>query len=227
MRGAACLALIAASLVSAHAIIVIDSFSDTQPTQSVTGNTSQITRVLTSNALGGSRAAYIGQIESVATGAASLNVNQALFVSNDFGSRSIAVLGYYSVDVTSNNAFVYSTGTNVDLTGATEFWFSVLGNDRPVNVEIKLFDVSDVNRQLIYRKAWAAGGAREEVIGQADIFELPMGFDRSQIDFLTIRFDTEASGDLAISRIAAVPEPGTLAALGLGTLALLKRRKKS
>ncbi len=49
--------------------------------------------------------------------------------------------------------------------------------------------------------------------------------DWTDVNQIVFQFDTSPSGDFAISKVETVPEPASIAALGLGALTLLRRRR--
>ncbi|MEJ5171481.1 MAG: PEP-CTERM sorting domain-containing protein [Fimbriimonadales bacterium] len=51
-------------------------------------------------------------------------------------------------------------------------------------------------------------------------------FNMSDVDQLILRFSGDPGADLAMTGVEAVPEPATIAALGLGVAALMRRRKR-
>ena len=53
------------------------------------------------------------------------------------------------------------------------------------------------------------------------------GINFNDIDQMVVRFDTGASGDLTLTSLEAVPEPGTMIALGLGAAMAARKRRKA
>lgn len=87
-------------------------------------------------------------------------------------------------------------------------------------------------------RAWATGGGHFSETGwttfhgTGDLDFLFSSFTHgspvawNDVDRFGLRFETAPAGDFALNSVEAVPEPASLAALGLGTLALWRRRKQ-
>jgi hypothetical protein len=53
------------------------------------------------------------------------------------------------------------------------------------------------------------------------------GYDFSDVDSMSFFVYADYAGDISVASFEAVPEPGTMAAIGLGVAALLRRRKRA
>ena len=148
---------------------------------------------------------------------------QLAIVSNGFSLRSKLTLQYDNDGDEAGN-----TGANHLLNtsafGASHFagndtiQVRMLGNDLPINVKMTLRDgAGGVISQIVQSKLGGGAGNVNFNAGAAAMLAA-----RS----LTLEFEAETSGDFAIEEIAAVPEPATMAALGLGAAAMLRRRRK-
>lgn len=118
-------------------------------------------------------------------------------------------------------------------TNLSKLWgtyFNSIGNDASMSAAFQLaqweiaFDDDLTLVEGTGSRMWVASG--QEIAGISDLAESWLtsvrdGSATAMSDLVLI------SGDGIQDQIAAVPEPGTIAAVGLGTLALLRRRKRA
>ncbi len=222
MRNFALLISFGALTSIGSAAIVIDDFTDAQGPLTVNeGQPQQIDRIAAGGAIGGSRALYLGLLASDYKQNSTARIQNGAFGNNEFGNASNTILGYFSTSVANNNTFWYSTSTNYDFAGNDTFKFNMLGNDAALGVEVLLIGS---NTTRTYSKTFAAGGSRTETIGVGDI-TFDGGVDMSAVDFMWISFNAPRNGDFGIADIQAVPEPASMAVIGLGLAAIARRRK--
>lgn len=99
-------------------------------------------------------------------------------------------------------------------------------------------DFTDSANNLVFRINFASGYLSVNGVGGSDLFGnnvtfsgplVPAGLNQETFNFSFANFQPTANGlgVTAAFTSSAVPEPGTLAALGLGGLALLRRRRKT
>lgn len=98
---------------------------------------------------------------------------------------------------------------------AVRIWF--LGNDLPVTVTATTRVGGVVTNSNVGVRGMLAGA------GFMDIF---LGGALAAADSVTVKFDSQASGDYALAMIETVPEPATMVALAAGVAAMARRRRK-
>lgn len=147
-------------------------------------------------------------------------VNGFAIVSNGFGIDSIISLQYDRPgDETVGTGQVLNNGGNgvsLGLNGDT-VRVNFRGNDLPVSVTAttRLNGVITSTNNAV--KAGGGPGSLDIFLGAAPL---------AAADSITIAFAAQTSGDFSLESIETVPEPATLAALGIGAAAMLRRRKK-
>lgn len=210
-----------ASAVAARAD-VIDNFSTGAFMQSITTGTFVLTqagamstgeRDVQMNVLGNP----FNQFLDVSVGSG-MNV-----VSNGFGVVSKVTLQY---DV--NGDEVGNTGAGKVLTNSGSGSSIGLGANPIVRLNFAGNDLA-VTARVVLRNSGAVIGEAVGIKnpGGAGVLDLVLGSAAmSSADSISIEFSADPSGDFALTSVEAVPEPATMAALGIGVAAMMRRRRK-
>ncbi|HRK21645.1 MAG TPA: PEP-CTERM sorting domain-containing protein [Fimbriimonadaceae bacterium] len=200
---------------------VVDDFTSGVPhSASVVGNGTATSRT-TGSMFGGSRLILAADFDSAYGLRSSIDALPGIAaISNDVGNSGQFWLAYLSTGALVNG-FTYSPATDTDLSGISKFEFDVLSSDKGFTLNVWL--IGDGVSQ--WSKAFGPIGAPATIdVSVSDA--VSSGADMSKIDAFYFEFLTERDGDLALTEIRAVPEPASLAALSLGAVALLRRRRK-
>lgn len=142
-------------------------------------------------------------------------------VSDDTGNLANFYLGYLGTGADGGGGLFYSSGTNVNMSGISGFEFDMKSSDKAFDLTV--FLISDAGTQTWSKSFGPIGSPTTIVVTNTD--NLAGVTDMGAIDFFAFGFAPERDGDLVIGEIRAVPEPGTVAVLGLGALALLRKRR--
>lgn len=200
---------------------VVDDFTSGVPhSASVTGNNTATSRS-TGSMFGGSRLVLAAEFNSAYGLRSSIDALPGVAaISNDVGNSGEFWLAYLTTGAVVNG-FTFSSATDVDLSDISMFEFDVLSSDKGFTLNVN-FIGDGVTR---WSKAFGPVASPTTVnVNSGDV--VFSGADMSKIDAFYIEVLTERDGDLALTEIRAVPEPATIAALGLGAAALLRRRRK-
>lgn len=155
-----------------------------------------------------------------------VSINSGLnVVSNGFGVASKVTLQY---DMNGDEVGNTGAGKLLNTTGAGAPILSVgaddrlrltfLGNDSNVTVTATVKQGNTQLAQAMATKSAGGGGVLDLVVGNSAL---------ANADSVTLEFEADPSGDFALAEIGTVPEPMTVAVLGLGALALARRRRKA
>lgn len=215
--------VLAAACLSPAVNIVIDDFTSATSTGLSQVGSGGVTNRTLGSMLGGSRG--LGVFASSTYGlTSSINiVPGAGLMNNDTGNSAQFYFAYFTVG-TIPQGWTYSPATDADMTGTTGFEIDALSSDKSFTVLVQVFSEGT---QAIYTKAFGPVASPTTLsIGQADL-SIDGGVDMSKVDLMWVGFLTEKDGDIAISQIRAVPEPASVSLLGLGALALLRKRRAS
>lgn len=213
-------------VASGHALL-IDDFSDGNLTHLVNGGAEAFT-LTAASVLGGDRATWIDQTTFVGNRYSILDISAgALSVENAIGTDSISSIGYGVNSVFAGGGFGIDPTSNFNLSTFNTYRLNFEGNDQPLTVFLGLFNSSGSDF-VIFQKNIAGGqfSPFSVDITAADIVSLVGTPDYSSIDQVRLDFFTSNAGDFAVTSFEAVPEPATLAVLGLGAAALIRRRRK-
>lgn len=203
---------------------VVDDFSSITP-QSVSqvGLGASSTWAGGGAMLGGSRGLIAAVTTSLYNLASSINIVPGVgAVSDNAGNAGSFVLGYFTTGA-APGALLYSNATDYDMTGVDGFEFDMISSDKGFTIRVELYSDAGVET---WGKAFGPIGAPTTIgVGVADYMSGTT--DMANIDALAIWFDTDIDGDLSMKEIRAVPEPATLGVLGVGALAMMRRRKQA
>jgi hypothetical protein len=214
-------------LAGAAQALLIDDFSDGNVNLVVT-NGAGLASLDPATALGSSRATWIGQSTFTGDRSSTLNISGGSFsVDNSIGTSSRSSIGYGVSSVHNGGGFGTNPNSNFNLSAFDTYRFHFEGNDQPLTIFISLFTDGGVNG-LVLSKSVAGGQLAPFVfdVTLADVFGSFGSYDLSDVDQLRFDFSSSNAGDFALSHIEAVPEPATMAILGLGLAAIARRRRK-
>lgn len=209
------LPLLGAALAAHASPLLIDDFSTPSFTPIVLTNVGDSAEA---NDVANSPFVVFGTIGAALTSTTDAGRNQRLTLGIDNGTLD------YSSDARVDGTFRtrYDFG-NADFQNNRSFRldFAFLEHDLPYSVTLFGSDLVTPDGQTsVVSGIIPAGSATYDITG----FKLD-DIVFHHIFLAEFRFDPPKAGDVSLDSIEAVPEPASLAGLGLGALALLRRRK--
>lgn len=147
-------------------------------------------------------------------------------VDNGTLADSISRVGYGYESDGSGGVVVDPLG--LDLTSESHFRVDFLSNDLDNTIKVFIGTWNGTALDLSVATAVAAGGH----VGTPFSVSVPIASsvgtaNLAQTDVIVLEMDNQPSGDFAIANFSVVPEPGTMAVLGIGVASLLRRRKNA
>lgn len=127
-----------------------------------------------------------------------------------------------SLDASTLVSYGATADLNANLFGYNAFEVHFMSNDLPLTLSVTLFtSTGDVSETV---QVAVPNGLSFDVTVPYSLFTAFSAF--GDVDRIAFGFETPRNGDFAITGIEAVPEPGTMLALGLGVAGLMARRRK-
>lgn len=215
------LGTLAALVVPAHAVVVIDDFSTGDVSAGINSGMGYFFQ--NGSMVGGDRLAFL-QVTGNPFG---LNVDVdvttgTLSFSKESGVDGIGQVRYGFMPSGDNSAF---EDLNLDLSGESAFKVTVLNNDLAGLLRLRVrSSTQNSGMYMISTQNIGVINSSTDVYFDFNSFS---GFDFSDVDQIVLEFNTPAGGDITIDTFEAVPEPATLALLGAGALAISRRRKQA
>lgn len=213
-------AVVSVSLVASSHALVLDNFDTGALDLQLNPPSTLLQGYRTGSMIGGDAFHEIAVINNPEDGSVRQRVNLTsgvLSVSNEDLVESVNSIAY-GVDST-----LGWDPLNADFTAYDRFRVHFRSNDLPQTVQIFVVDAEN-GFAGTFSTVTAPAGNNFFV----DILFTDWGtFDFSDVDSIGLNFFSQPSGDFAVTKFEVVPEPGTMAAIGLGVAALLRRRKRA
>lgn len=212
-------------VVSAQATLLVDDFSSlTGQSLTVTGVGNDATWASGGTMLGGSRGLGINVLASNYGLESSWNIVPSVGAASDnAGNKARFSLAYLCTGAFSAaGEFFYSTSTDADLSGTTGIEFDMISADLPFEVMVEFYSDFGV---MVLDKSFGSIASPTTISLDSTADLLGGSADMSKVDAIAIRFLTETDGDLGMTEIRLVPEPASMAVLGLGLLGVARKRR--
>lgn len=228
----------------AQAIIVIDDFAVPDPTTGfhLTLSPPPIPTSVDGSSLGGAGALLGGERD------VRLTINSSTFgtgaevhighlahggdttsFSVTAGVDATTILQYDGVDGTFARNPIGLGAVDLTQGGANNsFVFDVLYSDQNAQIQIDLTGPGGATATMVAPVVTSAipPGPTQIYVPFA-LFTPAGGFSFTNVGSIQVRLDGPSAQDTVLGRIAVVPEPSAMALLGLGALAIIRRRRKA
>ncbi len=209
---------------SAHAVVLIDDFT--------TGN---YAKVMTTGAdyaiqngtmLGGDRGTFLQVLSNPLGVSLNFQVGSGFYIA-DAGSRlSYAVEAGYGFSLTGGGTSGVFNADDLNANFSTEDRFRLEFDSNDLDLTMTVQVRSGAN---VYTHNRIIAGGRASTPFTEDVMFTSAGLggmNWADVDSIALRFVNSPSGDFALSRFEAVPEPASMIALGAGVAVLAARRRK-
>lgn len=217
------LALLAIGAQASHAMVMLDNYDSGAIDLLLNwpNNSIQTNRVGTMVG---------GQVWTELAIAANSNQNNArLRVNTSLGRMDVSsevlvqALMFSTYGVDSAGDFSASSDLNLDLSGESRFEVDFFYVETPLLVSITLYDAESIYGSTQVTTTVSSGFSKKASFD----FSAFTGYDFSDVDAILFDITAPTSSDYSINSFSAVPEPASMAALGLGLACLARRRKRS
>lgn len=227
--------LLGASLLAApsKAYLLLDTFSDKPSSLTDTTTTLSVATYNTgSAAYGGSRAHFLSQTSAPAAGGLSASVISGGFSgSNTTETSSIHGVYYGAVGISADMQSLFLTDRDYDFSGESGFRVFVTSASAGSTISVQLRDSgpSEPVRLATFSQTLASDITSPTVLTflRSSPTSIDPDFHWERLDYIRLRVATPAGGAFSISRFETVPEPVSVAGLGLGLTVFMKRRRKA
>ena len=139
------------------------------------------------------------------------------FANQDSGVDGRLSLGY---GYANNSTVAGSNALNINSTGNPLYVVTFMQNDLPSTATITLFSST---LGSVSRTVNIAGGVTSVT---PYTFDFTGASQLARVDAVTLTVNPLPSGDFAIRRIESVPEPASMAAIGIGLVGLARARRR-
>lgn len=213
--------------VSAHAII-IDDFSDGAFSASESGVNSWVGSQAAS-VLGGERDAGLLIWDNPLNRRLDLEVTGGAYY-HDSGTNLLGESGldYDGRGDETNDVSPFEVGPGLGsldlLAMGDRIRITFLGNDLPMNAEAVVSTYRQPDDGWSIRDITVAGGQTSSFTVDFLFSDFTGDADFADVDRIAFVFDSSRAGDFAIDKIEIVPEPTSLVGIGIGLVAILRRR---
>ena len=227
-------ALTLASLATvSRAVSFVDDFVDGDGLTYANGLESWYNEAAAS-VIGGTRVTGVRNNSAPFGGAATETVGGGAFnAGSSQGVQSSFFAIYTGLGVTADHQAFYVTDANDwDFSDVKGFKFDFISNEQDLVVNVNLFSVVYDGSWHYYRQRYATtvganAGPFSVTLDSSNINLQDAQFDATKVDYMYLAFGNKPNGDFALDKVSSVPEPFSSIALGLGVVALVKRRRRA
>lgn len=211
-------ALLAAA--SAHALVMIDDFTTGAASSSLSSGSQYFMQ--NGSMIGGTRVVFIAVTNNAFGLSLDVDTNSgALSINSQSGVDGLGAVGY-GLTMTGPNSTSYND-LNLDLSGEDRFEIRTVSRDGDLTIRMNVRNGNGTNFTVSQTLFGSAINTPELT---TFLFSSFTGVNFADVDQIQVDFDTANSGDVAVDYIQAVPEPATMAVLGMAAAIAAARRKR-
>lgn len=217
MKNVLAIGLLIGVAASSQAVVMIDDFSTGSLDLQLTPPATTINGTRTGSMVGGHARHVLSFISNPDGNDARLRVNPSVGVQMVSGEDlvSSSVMTQYG----------RLADLNLNLSGESAFKVDFRTNDLPLSMRVYAFTWDGTAYKQAFGIATVAAGSNFSQVINFSSMTTATGFSFANVDRVEFHFNTAPSGDFSVTEITAVPEPATMAALGLGIAAMVRRRR--
>ncbi len=219
------LGLAAATVAGAQAVVLDDFTTGAYSVEIGPAVGSSDLHFQAASVIGGIRATYLKILQNPRNGKLAMQTGPI----DGFGFHSVAadnrLVGFTQLGYGFSTSSVGSNPLNANWSGLNKLNVNFDSNDLDLSMMVTVVSNVEGSFNFIQTSRTVLGGRPATAFTES--FDLSGLAQRNDVDAVLLEFTTSPGGDFALTSVEAVPEPASIAAIALGALGILGRRRKA